>query len=265
VQVNALASGSSGNAYLVRSGATAVLVEAGLPASRLAKFLQGLAFDPRLLDGILLTHAHSDHLRGARELSDLYRVPVYATPGTLGHRTLRDAPGARPIPVGRSFELGDLEILPFRVPHDCVEPVGFRISGEQGTVCLTTDLGFVPEEVCSQLEGADLLVLEANHDEAMLWRGPYPAFLKQRVGGDCGHLSNSAAARCLVGLERRPPRAVWLAHLSLVNNRVATALEAIRGALDGAGLGHVSVATVGRNRPSLRWQAQPPAEQLALF
>src|SRR5439155_12036405 len=123
LQVEALASGSSGNAYLVRAGATALLVEAGLPAARLAKFLSGLNFDPRRLSAILLTHAHTDHLRGARHLSDRFGVPIYATAGTLGHRALRDSQLASPLEAGRIFELGDLEVLPFRVPHDCVEPV----------------------------------------------------------------------------------------------------------------------------------------------
>jgi phosphoribosyl 1,2-cyclic phosphodiesterase len=265
LQVDALASGSSGNAYLVRTGETAMLVEAGLPASRLARFLTGLALPPGRLAGILLTHAHTDHLLGARQLSDQYRVPIYATAGTLGHRTLRDSPLAHPIEPGRVFEFGDLELLPFRVPHDCVEPVGFRLTSREATLCLTTDLGFVPDDVQPLLEGADLLVLEANHDEEMLWSGPYPAFLKNRVGGESGHLSNLAAARCLARLRRRPPSEVWLAHLSRVNNRVARALEVVGASLAEAGLGDIALAAVGRNRPSVRWCSDRPAQQLALF
>ena len=264
MQVDALASGSSGNAYLVRAGGTAVLVEAGLPASRLARILTGLAFHPGRLAGILLTHAHSDHLLGARELSDRYQLPIYATAGTLSHRALRGSPLARPLEPGRVFELGELELLPFRVPHDCVEPVGFRLTSQEATLCLTTDLGFVPDEVQPLLEGADLLVLEANHDEQMLWSGPYPAFLKNRVGGENGHLSNLEAARCLAGL-RRPPRDVWLAHLSLVNNRVARALGVVGARLVEAGFAHIALAAVGRNRPSVSWRSDRPAQQLRLF
>jgi phosphoribosyl 1,2-cyclic phosphodiesterase len=264
LKVDALASGSSGNAYLVRSGETSLLVEAGLPASRLTKFLLGAGVDPRTLSGILLTHAHTDHLKGARELSDRFDVPIFSTCGTLGHRSLRDSPLARPVAAGRPFELGEVEILTFRVPHDCVEPVGYRISGPSSTICLTTDLGFVPDEVLPRLEACDLLVLEANHDEEMLQRGPYPQFLKRRVLGQSGHLSNLAAAECLARLARRPPGAVWLAHLSLVNNRVSSALEVVRGALERRGLADVAVDAVGRNRPSLRWRSDCP-KQLALF
>ena len=107
-------------------------------------------------------------------------------------------------------------------------------------------------------------MLEANHDEEMLWSGPYPAFLKNRVGGEIGHLSNLAAARCLAGL-RRPPRDVWLAHLSLVNNRVARALGVVGAGLAEAGLGHIALAAVGRNRPSVSWRSDRPAQQLRLF
>ena len=129
MRVDALASGSSGNAYLVRSGSTAVLLEAGLAATRLSTFLAARRVDPRALAGILLTHAHSDHLRGARALSDAYEIPIYATAGTLGHRELRDSPLARPIEAERTVRIGELEVLPFAVPHDCVQPVAFRISG----------------------------------------------------------------------------------------------------------------------------------------
>jgi phosphoribosyl 1,2-cyclic phosphodiesterase len=221
--------------------------------------------DPRSLDGILLTHAHSDHLRGARELSDRYSIPIYATAGTLGHRHLRDSPWARPLEPGREAALSQFQVLAFRVPHDCAEPVGFRLSHAGSTVCLTTDLGFVPDDVATTLEGADLLVIEANHDEAMLWNGPYPSFLKRRVAGDCGHLSNAAAAACIARMTRFPPREVWLAHLSQVNNRVGHALEVVRQAISSAGLDHILVRAAARNSPSLRWASTAPAEQLTLF
>jgi phosphoribosyl 1,2-cyclic phosphodiesterase len=265
LQLDSLASGSSGNSYLLRCGQTAVLIEAGLPARKLDSYLIDLGFDPRSLQGILLTHAHCDHLLGARELSDRYGVPLYATVGTLGHRSLRDSALAHALEAGRALKLGDLELLPFRVPHDCRDPIGFRIAGDGATISLTTDLGFVPETIRPHLEAADLLVIEANHDEQMLWSGPYPSYLKRRVGGRCGHLSNLAAARCLLRLARRPPREVWLAHLSLVNNRVWRAVETVSGGLRAAGLGHVPVFAAGRNQPSLRWQSKPAPRQLSLF
>jgi phosphoribosyl 1,2-cyclic phosphodiesterase len=242
-----------------------VLLEAGLPASKLARFLFGLHCDPRTLHGILLTHAHSDHLHGARELSDRYGIPIYATAGTLGHRSLRDSALAQVLVAGQVLELEDLAITPFRVPHDCVEPVGFRIEGADASVCLATDLGFVPEQVRPHLEGVDLLVLESNHDEETLWNGRYPAFLKRRVAGELGHLSNVAASRCLADLHRRPPGAVWLAHLSLINNRPQTAVQQVGATLRAVGLGEVPVEAAGRNRPTLSWQAEPPARQLPLL
>lgn len=265
MRVDSLASGSSGNAYLLRSGDTTLLLEAGLPATKLATYLSGLRVDPRSVDAILLTHAHSDHIQGARDFSDRYEVPIYATTGTLGHRTLRDSDRAHPVLCDRPLRIGDLEVLPFAVPHDCVEPVAYRLTGERATVCLATDLGHVPDAAPTHLEGADLVILEANHDEELLWRGPYPGFLKHRVAGQLGHLSNAAAGRCLGALQRRPPRDVWLAHLSQVNNRVSTALEVVRAALAAADLAHVAVAAAARNRPSLRWTAEDPTRQLSLF
>jgi phosphoribosyl 1,2-cyclic phosphodiesterase len=263
--LDALASGSSGNAYLLRTEGVALLVEAGLPASRLVKFLNGLGCHPGRLGGILLTHAHSDHLQGARELSDRFELPIYATAGTLGHRSLRDSPLARPLEPARTVEIEGLEVRPFSVPHDCVEPVGFRIEGGSGRVCITTDLGFVPPEVQSQLQDVDLLVLEANHDEQMLWRGRYPGFLKRRVAGELGHLSNAAAAQCLLGLGRRPPEQVWLAHLSLVNNQPRLAVRVIREALRREGLEHIAVQSAGRNRPTLSWRSKHLPRQLPLL
>ena len=265
MQVDALASGSSGNAYLLRSEGGALLLEAGLPASKLTRYLRQLGVDPGELLGILVTHAHSDHLRGARELSDRFQVPVYATAGTLGHPSMRDAPLARALEPERGVTIGQLEVLAFRVPHDCREPVGFRVQAADGSVGLMTDLGFVPDTVPRLLRGVDLLVLEANHEEQLLHAGPYPAFLKRRVAGRDGHLSNRAAADCLLALAADPPRAVWLAHLSQVNNRVGTALEVVGAALRAAGLGQLPLAAAGRNRPSLRWDSVPRPRQLALL
>lgn len=265
MRVDALASGSSGNAYLLRSEGGALLLEAGLPAGTLVRYLRQLGVEPRELLGILVTHAHSDHLRGARAMSDRFGIPVYATAGTLGHPSMRDAPLARPLEPDRGITIGELEVLAFRVPHDCREPVGFRVCAGDGRLGLMTDLGFVPDCVPRLLGGVDLLVLEANHEEQLLHSGPYPAFLKRRVAGRVGHLSNRAAADCLLTLAADPPGAVWLAHLSQVNNRVATALEVVSSALRLAGLDQVALAAAGRNRPSLTWSSGPRPHQPALL
>ena len=265
MDVWSIASGSSGNAYLVRAEGATVLVECGIPLSRIAGFLRRLDIAPHDLTGVLLTHDHSDHTRSARQLSDSYQVPIFATPGTLGCTLLRDAPLARPIDADRPFRVGDLEVSAFRVPHDAYEPVGFKITAQAATVTVTTDLGHVPFEVQRNLRDNDLLILEANHDLEMLQNGPYPTFLKRRVLGQHGHLSNIATAEALATCRDRVPGEVWLAHLSPTNNRPAVALEAVSGHLRSVGLGHVMVRVAERHRPSLHWTAAPRAQQLSLF
>jgi len=265
MDVWSLASGSSGNAYLVRSDQTLVLVECGISLSRLTSSLARLGLKPDELNGVLLTHEHGDHILSARQLSDRHRVPLYATRGTLGHPSVRDSDLVRVVAPSRQFPLGDLEVLPFLVPHDADEPVGYRLLGQAASVCIATDLGFVPESVARRFRDNDLLVLEANHDERMVEVGPYPGFLKRRVLSQHGHLSNTSTARALVACGDRVPRRVWLAHLSQVNNTVRRARQDVATSLAGAGLNHVALDVARRNKPSLHWTSEPRLVQQALF
>jgi len=265
VDVWSIASGSSGNAYLVRDGATTVLLECGIALGRITSFLTKLGIHPASLAGVLLTHDHSDHTRAARQFAELYDVPLYATGGTLSCPALRETSRAQAIVPDRPFELGDLEIVPFAVPHDAYEPVGFRLAARGVTAGIATDLGFVPAEVQRHFHDVDLLILEANHDVEMLRRGPYPAFLKRRVVGQHGHLSNEATADALAGCRDKAPRAVWLAHLSPVNNRPDIAHAAVSDRLRRSGLGHVTVEVADRHRPNLHWTTAPRSYQLSLI
>ncbi|MBI4492543.1 MAG: MBL fold metallo-hydrolase [Chloroflexi bacterium] len=265
MDVWSLASGSSGNAYLIRSGETVVLVECGISVRRLVQELGALRLDPRRLSAVFLTHAHSDHLGSARDFSDRFGVPVLATAGTLSHPALQDAGQARALVPGASVRVGEVEAFPFRVPHDCLEPVGYRFDGPQGAICVLTDLGTAPESVVPLLADVDLLILEANHDLEMLHNGPYPARLKRRVAGELGHLSNAAAAGLVARASARPPEAIWLAHLSLVNNAPALAQRTVASRLAEAGLGHIPVQVAARNRRSLHWSSIPRIEQLPLL
>jgi phosphoribosyl 1,2-cyclic phosphodiesterase len=265
MDVWSIASGSSGNAYLLRAEGATILLECGIPLGRIVSFLKRIGISPYDLTGVLLTHDHSDHTRSARRLSDTYQVPIFATPGTLGCASLRDAALARPIGSEQPFRAGDLEVSAFRVPHDAHEPVGFRITAQAATVAITTDLGHVTGEVQRHLQDNDLLILEANHDVEMLQNGPYPTFLKRRVLGQHGHLSNAATAQALAACRDRVPAEVWLAHLSPTNNRPQIALDAVSAHLETAGLGHVQVRVAERHRPSLHWTATPKPRQLSLF
>lgn len=265
MDVWSIASGSSGNAYLVRAGDTALLVECGIPLSKITGFLRSIGVSPHDLAGVLVTHDHSDHAKSARQLSDTFQVPVFATEGTLGCVSLRDAPLARPITCERPFRIGDVEVLAFQVPHDAREPVGFKLTAQAATVTVTTDLGFVPREVQRHLQDNDLLILEANHDLEMLQSGPYPAFLKRRVLGQHGHISNAAAAEALSACRDRVAPEVWLAHLSPVNNRPHVALAEVQTHLASRDLAHVTVRVAERHRPSLHWISDPRDHQLSLL
>lgn len=265
MDVWSLASGSSGNCYLVRAAGTLLLVEAGITLRKIEMFLAKLGVSARDIAGVLLTHEHSDHIKSARMLSDKYQLPLFATAGTLGHATLRDSAWVRPIQAGKTLRIGEVEATAFAVPHDAREPVGYKLTAQAATVCVTTDLGFVPKAVGRQFRDNDLLVLEANHDVEMLHGGPYPAFLKRRVLGEYGHLSNVATADALLACRDRVPSNVWLAHLSPTNNTPERAHGEIVGRLSSAGYGHVELQIAARNRPSLHWSSTPRPVQLSLF
>ena len=145
------------------------------------------------------------------------------------------------------------------------DPVGYRMFAHDATVCVTTDLGFVPEVVVPHFRDNDLLILEANHDEEMLQAGPYPSFLKRRVLGQHGHLSNAATGRALAACGERVPPDVWLAHLSHVNNTPTLAARHVNSHLTAAGLEHVRVAVTRRNQCGLHWSSEPRMTQLRLF
>lgn len=265
MKVWALASGSSGNCYLLESEQTRLLVECGRPLRTVLRYLEALAVDPSTLHGILLTHAHVDHLRSARDLSDRFDLPIYASQGTLGTASLCDSTRAHIIQADRPLVIGEVEVRPFATPHDCVEPLGFRFEAASGVACVATDLGWVPASVQANFLDADLIVLEANYDPYLLHAGRYPAFLKSRVAGYQGHLSNQDAAEALAGLGDRAPAHAWLAHLSENSNTRQHALDAVSRALRTRGLGHVRVQAALHRQPSLHWDSQGSMEQLSLL
>ncbi len=225
-----LASGSSGNAALVSCGQTHILLDAGISARRIAAALRSLGVQPQELSAIFITHEHHDHISGLEVFSKQVPVPVVASPATcrqlsdrfprLTGRLLEQAPGA-------GVELGELWVESFPTPHDAAGSVGYALRGAGRKVVLCTDLGYVTPEVRRAAEGCDLLVCETNHDEDWVRSGPYPYYLKQRVLGDYGHLSNEAGAELAAFAVERGARRVVLAHLSEQNNTPAHARAAV--------------------------------------
>lgn len=228
-----LASGSSGNALLVRIGATRLLVDAGLPYPVLAARLAASGAPIGELDAVLVSHEHADHARALPELRARHPdVPVLATAGTA-RQARRDLgiglEGA--IRDGAALTVGDAMVVPFAVPHDAAEPVGFRFERGDFALAVATDLGEAPPTVQDAFAGCRAIVLEANHDEELLARGPYPPFLKRRVASRRGHLSNDQAARLLRAVAGPWLRHVTLAHASAANNSPERALAAAAAAL----------------------------------
>jgi phosphoribosyl 1,2-cyclic phosphodiesterase len=228
-----LGSGSKGNAWLVEAGRTRVLLDCGFGVREMTARLGRLGVEAESLAAIVLTHEHSDHVRGAAGCARRFRVPVWATHGCLA---MLDAAGDPPAHVEicdshAAFAVGDLEFGPFPVPHDAREPVQYVVSDGARRWGLLTDAGHVTEHMAAMLEGCDALALECNHDLERLRRGSYPAALKARILGRYGHLDNGAAAGLLARLGQGRLQHVVAAHLSEENNTPELARAALAGAL----------------------------------
>jgi phosphoribosyl 1,2-cyclic phosphodiesterase len=225
-----LASGSKGNAIFVSSGRTRILVDAGLNGRDTIDRLQ---MTRRLIrpQALLISHEHVDHVRGLGVLSRRFDLPAYLTQGTLSRLP---ASAGRPSRVevfraGQPFTVGDLCVTAFTVPHDATEPVGFVIEHEGLRLGICTDLGTGTDVIEQQLRGCQALILEANHDSDLLWTGPYPGFLKKRIAGRFGHLSNQQTLDLLRSLHHSALQTVVLAHLSEVNNTPEVVRRAMAG------------------------------------
>ena len=224
-----LASGSKGNAVLVCSSTTRVLVDAGLSGTELVRRLEQAGHSARRLDALIVTHEHQDHVRGVGVLSRRFNLPVYCSRGTLENLPLQVGKLAHTqlFQTGHPYRIGDLLIHPFAVSHDARDPAGMTIENDDCRLGMCTDLGIVTQLVRQRLQGCRGLLLEANHDPELLMNGPYPWHLKQRIRGRHGHLSNTDTYELLRELFHEGLRAVVLAHLSEINNRPKLVLEAL--------------------------------------
>lgn len=215
-----LASGSKGNAILIGSPKTQILLDAGLSGKELTRRLDQTPVKANRLSALVVTHEHQDHVRGLGILSRRFDLPVYLTQGTLDHLPSQIGQFAsfKIFKAGFSFNIGDLHLQPFSISHDAQDPVGFVIEHEGSKLGVCTDLGVATHLVKQRLQGCHGLVLEANHDVRLLLDGPYPPHLKQRIRSRHGHLSNEDTCELLKILYHSELQAVILAHLSEVNN-----------------------------------------------
>lgn len=212
-----LGSGSQGNGTLIASGDTYILVDCGFSLRETERRLALLGVSPTQLSAVLVTHEHADHVHGVGLLARRYNVPVYLSQGTLrGMRKPVEATGF--LAAQGSLRIGNLEVSAARVEHDALEPLQYVISDGQRRFGMLTDLGCYDTHLLDSYQGLDALVIEANHCRDLLARGHYPYFLKQRVGGDQGHLNNHQAARLVSELGWQNLQHLVLAHLSSKNN-----------------------------------------------
>jgi phosphoribosyl 1,2-cyclic phosphodiesterase len=232
-RISILASGSTGNSVLLETERATLLIDAGLGRKEMQRRFEALGRQqPARVDAILITHEHSDHSSGLAQMAREWDCPAYLTEPT--HRAIvemyaedPEKPGKKAtigrveyIRAGERFEIGDIEVNPFAIPHDAADPVGFSFRVNGAKVAITTDLGYLPELVKHHLREADFLILESNHDLDMLKVGPYPWYIKQRVMSRTGHLSNTVVSEFLADSEVFDGRAqhLVLAHLSEQNN-----------------------------------------------
>lgn len=228
-----IASGSSGNCIYIGSGDTDILVDAGISGKRVEQGLNTIGLTGSDINAILITHEHSDHICGLGVLARRFGVPIYATPATI--RQIRRQGNLGNIPeelffevrADEMFSIGDLLARPFSISHDAADPVGYRVESAGKSVAVATDMGVYTDYTVRQLTGLDAILLEANHDVRMLEVGRYPYYLKQRILGERGHLSNEASGHLLGEILHDDMKHIVLGHLSQENNYPALAFETV--------------------------------------
>ncbi|MGM9614413.1 MAG: MBL fold metallo-hydrolase [Oscillospiraceae bacterium] len=238
MKLTVFASSSSGNCCLIQGGGESILVDAGISAKRIREALSRAALSSSELSGIFITHEHADHIKGLSILLKNTPVPVYA-PGTVAAALCRLVSGVspylHPFTPEEPLVLGSLTALAFPTSHDTMQSVGYRFTADGGSVAIATDTGCVTDAMLRYLPGADIALIEANHDEQMLRYGPYPAALKRRILSDEGHLSNAECTWLASVLAHSGTKQIILGHLSAHNNTPALALRTVRRGLDGSG------------------------------
>jgi len=232
-----IASGSSGNCIYVCAGGTHILIDAGLSGKSIESGLKELKLTGRQLSAILVTHEHSDHIMGVGVMSRRYGLPVYATPNTWRYFERHGVIGVikphliRRIEPERRFTIGGMQAVAFDIPHDASQPVGYSIFAENRKITIATDIGEPTDIIRRYITDSDIVLIESNHDSDMLLNGKYPKYLKERISGAYGHLSNMAAGTLLTESVTEKLRYIYLGHLSEENNRPLIALNTVEDIL----------------------------------
>ncbi|MEY8391807.1 MBL fold metallo-hydrolase [Lachnospiraceae bacterium] len=255
-----IASGSSGNCIFAGSDSTSLMIDTGISGKRIEEGLQEIGHTTREVDGILITHEHSDHISGLGVVARRYGIPIYATKGTreavLRSKSVGEIPRElfREIQPGEDFIIGDISISPISISHDAAQPTAYLLRQGRKSMAVMTDLGRFDADIIAKLQNLDLIFLEANHDVHMLQVGSYPYYLKQRILGDKGHLSNELSGQLLSRILHDHMKTVVLGHLSKENNYEQLAYETVRLEIDLAEnpyhAGDFPIHVAGRDRIS---------------
>lgn len=233
-----IASGSSGNCIYVGHASTHLLIDAGISGKRIEQGLLDMGVAPESISGLLVTHEHSDHIQGIGVLARKYGIPMYGTVETFcamkkGKTSIGKVDDAlfQQVYPEKGFSIGEISVTPFSVSHDAANPVAYVFEADGQKIGMATDLGIYTEKTVEYLKDSEILYLESNHDVNMLMVGGYPYYLKQRIIGEHGHLSNDTAAELLCRLHHEKLQHVLLAHLSKENNYPELAYETVKAEL----------------------------------
>ena len=217
-----LYSGSSGNCLLVQTSNTKILIDAGESAKKISAALSSMNIDPSQINAILVTHEHSDHIKGLGTFSKKYDIPVFANSKTWDAMPEQSSKiienNMKKFTIEENFEIGDLKIHPFKIPHDAANPCGFNITYIDTKISIATDLGHITSNIAHKLEDSKFILLESNYDPEILKCSAYPYLLKRRIAGPNGHLPNSDAGKIVSFLMNSGLESVMLGHLSKENN-----------------------------------------------
>ncbi|MGI6584985.1 MAG: MBL fold metallo-hydrolase [Lutisporaceae bacterium] len=235
IRICSLSSGSSGNCIFVGNESSGLLVDCGISGKETLKNLHSIGVCSNTIKAIVVTHEHSDHIRGVGIISRKLRIPIYANTNTwnvMGALIGTVKPeNIKTFKVGEEFEIEGIGVKSYSIPHDAADPVGFSFYEGNNKVSIVTDLGYFSDTVKESISGSDMVLLESNHDIEMLMTGRYPFFLKRRILSEQGHLSNEAAGNAIYELLQTGVREVLLGHLSQENNFPELAYETVKGIL----------------------------------
>jgi len=228
-----LFSSSKGNCTYVCSDNTKILIDIGVSTKRLVESLNAKQINPEEIQGILITHEHSDHIKGIKVFSKRYNVPVFASKNTWPTLVSLDIKNdlKNDFEPNIKFTIGDIDVLPFSIPHDAIDPCGFNLMCKKEKVTIATDIGHITPSLLASFENSQTILLESNHDINMLRAGKYPYLLKQRIIGNYGHLSNITSAETVEYLIKKGTKKFILAHLSEDNNVPSLALATVKSRL----------------------------------